>query len=275
MEILDYYREIQLEANKDAYKVTCHYLTVKDGNPEPHGSGVFVKIGTERFLLTAAHVVDNFENDIYVGIKNHTLLKLGGDLTANRAPGSRNDDRIDIAIMKLSQQTIEQIRDTYDFLDYNEIGINHEFKPLPMYQSVGFPASRSKYNKYKNELKSKPFLYTTMPAQPEIYEELECEPFLNIIVHYDKNKVRDYKTGQLVTGPDAYGISGSGLWHTPSQLKATGEKIEKKLVGIMTEWPIKNRKYWIGTRIDVFTEIIRQKYGLGITQSKIVKVNLE
>lgn len=43
----------------------------------------------------------------------------------------------------------------------------------------------------------------------------------------------------------------------------------------MTEWPIKNRKYWIGTRIDVFTEIIRQKYGLGIIQSKIVKVNLE
>ena len=43
----------------------------------------------------------------------------------------------------------------------------------------------------------------------------------------------------------------------------------------MTEWPKENRKFWIGTRIDVFTEIIRQKYGLGVSQSKIVKVNLQ
>jgi len=275
MEILDYYREIQLEANKDAFKVTCHYLTVENGIPKPHGSGVFVQIANEKFLLTAARVIDKLENDIYVGINNNTVLKLGGELTANRAPGSRDDDKIDIAIMKLSQETIEQIQDTYTFLDYNEIGINHDFKPLPMYQSVGFPASWSKYNRHKNELKSKPFLYTTMPAELEVYEELGCEQHYNIVVHYDKNKVRDYKTGNLMTGPDAYGISGSGLWHTPSQLKATGEKIEKLLVGIMTEWPIRNRKYWIGTRIDVFTEIIRQKYGLGITQSRIVKVNLD
>lgn len=275
MEILDYYREIQLEANKAAYRVTCHYLTLKDGIPEPHGSGVFVKIGDEKFLLTAAHVIDKFENDIYVGIKSNTVLKLGGELTANRAPGSRDDDKMDIAIMKLSQETVEQIQDTYDFLDYNELGINHEFRPLPMYQSVGFPASMSKYNRYKNALKSKPFLYTTMPAKLEIYEELGCEQYLNIIVHYDKNKVRDYKTNKLQTGPDAYGISGSGLWHTPSQLKGTGERIDKLLVGIMTEWPISNRKFWIGTRIDVFTEIIRQKYGLGIAQSKIIKVNLD
>ena len=54
MEILDYYREIQLEAAKDAYKATCHYLVLKDGNPHPRGSGVFLEIENSKFLITAA-----------------------------------------------------------------------------------------------------------------------------------------------------------------------------------------------------------------------------
>jgi len=68
MEILDYYREIQLEAAKSAYKATCHYLTLDDkGNPHPHGSGVFIEIDGSKFLITAAHVVDDKEDDIYIG----------------------------------------------------------------------------------------------------------------------------------------------------------------------------------------------------------------
>jgi hypothetical protein len=93
-------------------------------------------------------------------------------------------------------------------------------------------------------------------------------------VHYDKKKVKDNKTGKIFIGPDPFGISGSGLWFTLPQAKAIGEPIEKKLVAIMTEWPKRNRKYWIGTRIDIITEVIRQKYNLNIEPSKIVRVNI-
>mgnify|MGYP001500623950 CR=1 FL=1 len=50
MEILDYYREIQSEAAKDAYKATCHYLVIKEGNPHPHGSGVFIEIDGSKLF---------------------------------------------------------------------------------------------------------------------------------------------------------------------------------------------------------------------------------
>ena len=130
------------------------------------------------------------------------------------------------------------------------------------------------YRVPKDEIKSKPFLYTTMPAIQEIYEQLKCETFSNVIVHYDKQKVKDYSTGQFLSGPDPFGISGCGLWFTPPQVKAKGEHIDKKLVAIMTEWPKENRKFWIGTRIDVITEVIRQKYDLTIEASKVVRVNL-
>jgi hypothetical protein len=274
MEILDQYREIQLEAAKDVYKSTCHFLVVKDGNPHPHGSGVFIEIDGSKFLITAAHVVDDKEDEIYIGIDTHELLKMGGDLTKNIAPGHRDDDKIDISILMLNQETIDKLGNKYEFINQRELGINHEHKLLPMYISVGFPASQSKYNSYKNKIKSIPFIYTTMPAEKAIYDELKCESSSNIIVHYDKEKVKDYSSGQFLTGPDPFGISGSGLWFIPPQAKANGELIDKKLVAIMTEWPKENRKYWIGTRIDVITELIRQKYNLTIEKSKLITVNL-
>lgn len=275
MKIIDYYREIQSEASKEAYKSTFHYLTLKEGNPEPHGSGVFVKVQNEKFALTAAHVIDKRENDIYVPTGPHDLLKLGGDLVTNQVTGLRSEDKIDLSILKLNEETLQKLGDQYVFLEQNELGVNHEFKPMPMYQSVGFPASKSKYNRYKDEIKSVPFIYITMPASQDIYEKLGCESYCNVIVHYDKKNVRDYLTNTISIGPDPFGISGSGLWFTPSQLKASGDKIDKKLVAIMTEWPTKlARKYWIGTRIDLFTEVIRQKFELNIEPSRIVKINL-
>lgn len=276
MKIIDYYREIQFEASQNAYTNTCHYLTIDErGNPRPYGSGVFIKIGELHFLFTAAHVVDDKMEEIYVGINKSTLLKLGGEYTINKAPGLRDDDKLDIAILKLSEETVEKLGNQYQFLDGNELGINHEIKELPMYQSVGFPASKSKFNKFKNAIVSVPFIYTTMPASQNIYEELACPIFSNLIVHYDKEKVLDYKTGDYQTGPDPFGISGSGLWFIPSQLREKGEKIEKKLVAIMTEWPKENRKFWIGTRIDIFTEIVRKKYNLDIEKSRVVKVDVD
>ena len=271
---LEYYKEIQKEVSKDAYMATCHYMILKNGNPHPYGSGVFIIIDNEKFLLTAAHVTDEKENDIYVGIGTNTLLKLGGDLIRNIPSGSRKDDRVDISILKLNNETIEKLGNNYQFIEQNELGINHEFKLLPMYQSVGFPATKSKYNPFKNEIKSVPFLYTTMPASKEVYRELDCDINSNVIVHYDKKRVKDYSTGNIIKGPDSYGISGSGLWFTPVQQKIIGKKADKKLVSILTDWPTENRKYWIGTRIDIFTEVIRQKFNLNIEASTVVKVNL-
>jgi hypothetical protein len=273
---LDYHREIQLEANKNAYECTCHYLKLKDGEPHPHATGIFTNIQNNYFLITAAHVIENQQTEIYVGYDKHKVTRLGGELTINQMTTNekRVDDKIDIAILKLDDESIGYVKQRYKFLDYSELGINHKTKILPYYSAIGFPASQNKFNKYKNQLNSKPFIFTTMPADDKIYTELNCKKFLNLIVHYDKKKVIEYSTNKTQTGPDPYGISGGGLWYVPTQLVQEGDKVQKKLVGVLTEWPIKNNKYWISTRIDVFTEIIRQKYNLKIDQSKLVKVNL-
>lgn len=271
------YKTVQEEAAKTIYQSTCHFLTIDNtGNPKPHASGVFAKIENNFFLLTAGHVIDNCEDDIYIGIKQgEPLLKLGGEWVKNVPESERENDKIDAAVLMLNDKTIEKVRENYHFIGLNNIEINHAERKLPMYVSLGFPSSKSKYNPYKNELKSVPFQYVTMCADDSIYKEQGCAKNENLIVHYDKNNVLNYSSGKKTIGPDPYGISGSGLWYIPETEVLKTSNIDKKLVAIMTEWPTNNRKYWIGTRIDVFTEVIRNKYDLNIPKSKLVNVNLD
>ena len=265
---LKMYRTIQAEAAKTIYQSTCHFLTIDNtGNPKPHASGVFAKIENKYFLLTAGHVIDDCVNDIYIVIKQgESLLKLGGEWTINKPETTREKDKIDVAILKLDNETIDKIDEAYRFIELDSIETNHSAKKLPMYLSLGFPASMSKYNSYKKELKSTPFPYITMCADDSVYKNLGCDPKVNLIAHYDKKNVLDYKSNKKKIGPDPFGISGSGLWYIPVTEVTKTFNINKKLVAIMTEWPLENRNYWIGTRIDMFTKIIRNKYNLDIPQ---------
>ena len=113
-----------------------------------------------------------------------------------------------------------------------------------------------------------------MCAEDDVYEKLGCKINENLITHYDKKNVVDYNSGEKRIGPDSYGISGSGLWYIPSTGITKTSNINKNLVAIMTEWPTEDKNYWIGTRIDVFTEIIRNKYDLNIPKSKLVYLKL-
>ncbi|WP_294323301.1 hypothetical protein [uncultured Chryseobacterium sp.] len=272
---VEYHIGLQLRASQDAYKSTCHFLIIEDGIPDPHATGVFVKIGETYFLLTAAHVAEKLENKISIGIDAKTALTLGGIWTFNKLEKDqkREYDKIDIAILKLDLESIKKVQENYLFLSENQLGINHETVELPYYTAIGFPATQNKHNKHKNVLHSKPFIYNTIPVEKKNYKDLCFEESSNIIVTYSKKNVIDNETKMKVTGPDAYGMSGGGLWFIPTQIKSDDENVDKKLVSILTEWSSK-KNIWISTRIDVFTEVIRKQYNLNIPKSTILKVNI-
>jgi len=275
MDIVKYHRKIQDIAIKDAYKSTCQLLKFENGNPKSYASGVFIRIDNSHFMFTASHVIDDEEKKIYIGEKN-TFKQIGGEWIQNSLPigRKREDDRIDVAILKLDDASIEFIKSKHEFLTTNDIQINHRLIEAPLYTAIGFPCSQNKFNKYKNELKRMPFILITEPALDEAFNQLNCDPTINIIVNYNKDKIFNHKTGKKLNGPTSYGISGAGLWYLPCQSVNSGEKISNYLVGILHTWPKQNRKYWVATQIDVFTEIIRIKYELEIEMSKQITVEM-
>lgn len=272
--ILEKFRAVQTETSWSAYKVTCHILKSIDDIAVSYGSGVFIKVDENHFLITAAHVAEGLNNELFVGINNNTVLRLGGTILTNNFEGFRENDRFDLCILKLCVETVNKIKNTYDFLEQKELGISHFFKEYPMYEIVGFPATKSKYNPFKKQLKSKAWRYITYPVKYEKYDLLNCSKVFNIVLNYDRKRVFNFNKNATQIGPELYGISGCGLWYTPPEVVLSKGNPEKKLVGIMTEWPINNRKFLIATKIDLFTEIIRQKYKSNIPKSTIIKLNI-
>lgn len=254
-----------------AYKATCQFLKYEKGKIIAHGSGVFIQVDSQKFLISAAHVIDGYFDKIHVLISNKELLSLGGEITINNS-GNRDNDKLDIAIIKLNEGTINNLGSTYHFIKKDELGINHTLVDELRYSSVGFPVTRTNYNPTSKEFKSESFLFLTIPANQSIYHELGCRLNINTLVRYSKKKVINLYNGKRVTSPDPFGISGSGLWYIPSISEKLNEEPPKKLVAILTEWSVENRKYWIATSIDVVTEMIRQQYGLQLEASRKVKL---
>ena len=274
--IIDIYREAQRNVSREAFKVTCHILQAFGKDlVKPAGSGVLIKAGKLHFLITAAHVTEDLNDNIFLGIEEYTVYRPGGVIVTNSPEKSRDEDRLDICILELNEESNKKLNKIYEFLDINEVGINHVLKPYPMYELVGFPASKSKFSKYKKKLNSVAYQYVTQPADSETYKQLKCNPAFNIIVKYDRKKVYNYATDSFQTGPELYGISGCGLWFTPPENVMPNHKPRKELVGIITEWPKNHRKFLIATRIDVISEILRIKYGCGIPKSNVLHLNIE
>jgi hypothetical protein len=64
--LLDSYREIQTEAMEVTHKWMCQFLIEKEDETMTWASGAFIKVGNLQFLITATHVLDGFENKIFV-----------------------------------------------------------------------------------------------------------------------------------------------------------------------------------------------------------------
>lgn len=274
--ILNKYRETQNDTSWAAYEVTCHILQQSGINMvKAAGSGVLIKVDKLHFLVTAAHVAEDLNDNLFLGIEEYTTYRLGGIRVTNNPLHSREKDKLDVCILKLCEDTVKEVKKAYKFLDSSELGINHKFMPYPMYEFVGFPATKSKFDKYRKRLKSVPYHYITMPAEEDVYNKMGCHTGFNVVVKYDKKKVYNHSKNETQIGPELYGISGCGLWFTPPENIITKAEPKKELVGIMTEWPMNHRKYLIATRIDVISEIIRQRFNCDIPKSQMLKLNIE
>jgi hypothetical protein len=269
------YHEIKVRAWKDIGDCTCQFLVEEKGQFEGYGSGVFVKIDGHHFLFSAAHVLEEQPHSLIVpsGIGAGGTILQGG-ININKISGKRKDDRVDIGVFKLTDETIASLNGFYDFLDADVLGINHDLELKEQYLTFGYPVSQTEPKYKTRKVVTKPFGFSTWPKAPDIYVTMNCKQGENIIVHFDKHGFIHTATQEKLIAPDAYGMSGSGLWCVPEQSNDPGQKIKKKLVGILTEWWDEDKKIIISTRIDVATEVIRQAYGLNLPVSNYYQTNI-
>jgi len=240
---------------------TCHFYVIKPGTsglPIANGCGILLKLFDNYYCLSNAHVLGDEkigQNFLITG--DRKKITLGGHVFFNRinSETSRRYDRIDIAAMKLTQETVETLKIVgYNFLNISDLRLNHSLVANDVVFIAGYPGNWSKISKSQRLIIDKPFIGRSIPYTGDL-SKLGLDLSYHHAIIYSRNILVDSKTKENKTGPKPHGISGSGIWLVSGGESTSTYKHE--LIGIFSEY-IENRAVVAGIRIELFLDFLSQ-----------------
>lgn len=233
---------------------------------EPWASAFLLEANGNYYLCTASHVYKD-ANYMDVGFcVGADFYIIEGEISLLKVTESPENDKADIAVCKLTNESVEDLKQKYTFLDFNSVELNHRISSSNKYLVCGYPLTKSKKNKKKRTIKSIPLkLSTKAYIDPKRYERIQRDIKANIVLEYRRFKLYNFLKLRVIA-PKPTGISGGGLWcHVGADLK---------LVGIMTEW-ISEEAVLVATKIDVLISMIRFRFDQTLPESKTVNSKFE
>ncbi len=280
-EFLKRFQKIKHNAIRKAYSSTLKftiqffYDNVK-GDPSPTGSGLLLKFNNRFFMLTAAHVIAEDYNDLFI-ILPEKELRLGGQLFSTPLPpsGRREDDKIDIAVLELNNETVKEIGEDFSYISVDEIGLSHKcIIDQQKYLTVGYPASKTKKIWNKDEISALLYPYVSEVADDFDYKRFGFSKNTHIAIRFD-GYITYLNNDNKQIAPKLNGISGCGLWYLDN-FPSTDQDKNKLLIGFILERRREEgNKALVATRIDLVTEFIRQHFNANVPKSKTIKVNFD
>ena len=211
------------------------------------------------FILSAAHVLDERERGLYV-FGPHGLVALTGEFITSTPPaiGGRKADKADVGVVQLSSTAQSSLAGAGS-LTPSDLALDDRVASASgpwHYLVLGYPSTRFKTFVREKRLKGEGFILTARPAPHDVYQELGVADFSHVVLMFDRQDVTNI-SGR-VTAPKLSGVSGGGVW-------ALGpvddeQARDAKLAAIAVEWAPARPKAIVGTRIALFTEVLRQHY---------------
>lgn len=258
------------EISGEILNYTPQLYIYHERKPIPLASSILVKIHDNYFLITAGHALkDTPPNNIIIYIGN-SISRLEGKVKYTDFTDSINNDKIDIAVWKVNKKIVKLISKSYKFFNLEFSTIDLAMPENENYLIVGYPCSRTKPKYSIEKFFVNPFIFHTYRASIKMYKKLNFHPNTNVLLAYRKRKIIRYGNDLIQMGPDLYGMSGCGIWYIANFYS---KQIKYFPVGILIEGH-SNLNTIVATRLNVITEIIRQKFKINIPKTKIAKINI-
>lgn len=235
---------------KHVVKFTPQLFSVKNHQtklpPSPDSSSVLIKVGDRHILITAAHNLHN-ENLQNIGFMlKKDFVVIGGELRyfePNEIDGYEPTKK-DIAFFELDNVTIEAFKEKYEFLEWNQLGLNHFSSIDSKYIILGYPGERTKKNFPTKLITPTSLTLRTVGLPPPCYYENNIDMTQTLILPVDQNNFSSTET--LKKLPNLGGLSGCGVWHIWDTSRTN---LKYELVSIITgENELKTLLY--STKID-------------------------
>lgn len=185
------------------------------GKPEHIGSCVLLEINKEKYLITAAHVIDHNERTtLYTsgisGTDELIPIECENVIRTKSIDGTRKNDRFDFAILPVSENMMQNMGSVI-FLNESDI-FNHE-PDKGMYLALGFPNSKNKKpNNREKKVSQNPFIYSShIEKNSDIFEKIGVNPDSHYLLDFCSRHSKD-ELGNMVNSICPQGASGGGLF---------------------------------------------------------------
>ncbi|MEB8345089.1 hypothetical protein OO010_03465 [Flavobacteriaceae bacterium KMM 6898] len=228
----------------------------------PIGSGVLIEIKQEQYLVSAAHVIEpNYIESMTIP-NGEILIELQGLLVTTALPLSqeREDDKIDLGIIKLNKACSKEIAKRFRFIELNEIDYEHSFLTSHQYMFCGYPNETTVVKNMEMEINPIPLKVRTKMTNKELFIVPDYAIGTKWILDYDRNKQINISSKNLEHSPLPKGISGAGLWSIPCTPAKSIEDTDIRLIGIMTDYFELQDKVVCATNIKLVLDIIKKKF---------------
>lgn len=211
-----------------------------NGNPIHIGSCLLLQVDGNKYIVTAAHIIDeNKTSSLYIGGKHELVLIEGDFLCTSRPDGDRSKDHYDFALMKLNSDLVKKIGYKH-YCSENELVTTYLNPKGRCYLALGYPHSRNKkINLSKKSVKPYYLKYTSIIVSNEqLCKKLKITGNDHYFLSFDPKKSKD-SSGNIVNSVAPRGISGGALidlgdFSKPYNLLDTAP-CTAKLTGMMIE----------------------------------------
>jgi hypothetical protein len=250
--------------HKHLQRLVCPILRADErARAEFAGSSVPFKIESMRFLFTAAHNFDDQDHAPYVYGRTLAdgrtmLVELEGEqIDTVPPPEGRDHDRLDAAIMLLSEKTASAIACNHPFLGPKDLDLDGCSSPEDQYAFIGYPQSRFR-RRPGNRAKFAGEMLRLSGASEAKYRHLELDGSTHVIANYDAKTLVD-SHGKVITPPDLHGLSGGGIWTLRTKQSDSVGFHVPELAGIAIEWKPQH-KVLVGIRARVLVSLLTSAF---------------
>lgn len=238
----------------ELFRFVFPILTGDDARPEILGTSVYCAVDRFRYLITAAHVLDQCGDRGIEFPSGVCPSPTTGAVVSSNLPesGNRADDSCDVAVLRLTDQQAAGIEGIgAEPIRIEARGVDDEAREGDEYVFTGYPSSRNRVNRTRQRIDPDTVSAIGRSATMAEFASLGREPAIHIASLYDReNGVRNGVRG---IGPEAWGMSGGAIWKLN---RVTGDCV---FVGVGTDWYFE-RRFLIGTRIGAAVALMRAEF---------------
>jgi hypothetical protein len=224
-------------------RTTASLFRHASGDADHYGSGVLLQVEDTRFLVTAAHVTDEFFcerwRQIFFGTPNGDelipVLTVSYVRSKIRSKPNREDDPLDLAVLELRPEIADQLAAFMRFVRLSELELDPDKLKDGRYLVVGYPEFRAEKDEMDQTIVAQVLPYFTGPYDMEHNPAPDISPADHLAL--DVNRVDEAGGGDLLDLDQTHGISGGGMWRVLDENQAidTLDWRHSKLAAIITD----------------------------------------